>query len=180
MSVRNFNKLIRILQLSWNEVRNFRRHMARSSWVQNPIGQLRTISIIFVFVYVIIRHSCHICVYFKVIVIFAVVFCTIAFFLRFVRLASFLTVFRWFGTFCDKMSFGSASKAFPSCTIWIFVWGSTSRTSFLFLFSDHFNTFFHRMVRKSTICALCLGRVWFIIVFTRSWLNAVNIQILFL
>ena len=149
--------------------------MASCSWIQNPIGQLRTIAIIFVFPYVIIRHSCHRCVYFKVIVIVSIVFCTIALFLGFVRLASFLTVFRWFGTFCNKMIFGSASKAFLSWTIWIFVWRSTSRTSFLFFFSDILKTFFHRMVRKSTICALCLGRVCFFIVFTRSWLTSVKI-----
>ena len=34
--------------------------------------------------------------------------------------------------------------------------------------SDLFKTFFHRMVSKSTICALCLGSVCFFIVFTRS------------
>ena len=153
--------------------------MASCSWIQNPIGLLQTIAIIFVFVYVIIRHSCHRCVHFKVFVIIAVVFRTIDFFLRFVRLASYFTVFRWFWKVFDKMTFGSSSKAFPSWTIWIFVWKSTSRTSFLFFFSDLFKTFFHRMVRKSTICALCLGRVFFFIVFTRSWLTAVKIHILF-
>ena len=158
-----------------NEVRNFRRHMASCSWIQNPIGQLRTIAITFVLPYVIIIHSFHTCVYFKVIFIVAIVFRTIAIFLLFFILASFLTDFRWFGTFFDKMIFGSASKAFPSWTIWMFVWRSTSRTSFLFFFSDIFKIFFHRMVRKSTICALCLGRVCFFIVFTRSWLTAVKI-----
>ena len=44
---------------------------------------------------------------------------------------------------------------------------SSSRTIFLFFFSDLFETLFHKMVRKSTICALCLGRVCFLIVFTR-------------
>ena len=151
--------------------------MTRSSWIQNPIGQLRTIAIIFIFAFVIIRHSCNRCVYFKVIVIITVVFRTIAFFLKFVRLASFLTVFRWLGTFCDNMIFRSASKAFPSWTIWIFVIRSTSRTSFLFFFSDIFETFFYRMVRKSKICALCLGRVCFFIVFTRPWETAVKIKI---
>ena len=56
-------------------------------------------------------------VYFKVIIIITVVFCTIDFFLRFIRLAFFLAVFRRFGTFCDYMIFRSASKTFPSWTI---------------------------------------------------------------
>ena len=151
--------------------------MARSSWIQNPIGQLRTIAIIFVFPYVIIRHSCHRCVYFKVIVIVAIVFHTISFLLRFFRLAFLFAVFRWLGTFCNKMIFGSAYKTFLSWTIWIFVWRSTSRTRFLFFFPNLFETFFHRMVSKSTICALCLGRVYFFIVFTLRWLTDVKIQI---
>ena len=88
-----------------------------------------------------------------------------------------VSVFWWLRIFCDKIIFGSASKAFTSWMIWIFVRQSTSITIFLFLFSDLFKTFFHRMVRKSTMCALFLGRVCFFIVFTRSWLTAVKIKI---
>ena len=43
-----------------------------------------------------------------VIVIITVVARTISFFLRFVRLASCLNVFRWLGTFCNKMIFRSS------------------------------------------------------------------------
>ena len=85
------------------------------------------------------------------------------------------SVFWRFRTISDKMIYGAASKSFPSCTIWIFVWRSTSRTIFLFIFSDIFETFFHRMASKSTICALFLDRVCFFIVFTGSWLTAVKI-----
>ena len=52
------------------------------------------------------------------------------------------------------MIFRYASKEFPSWTIRIFVRWSTSRTSFLFFLSDIFETFFHRMVIKSTISSL--------------------------
>ena len=154
--------------------------MASFSWVQNPIGQLQTIAIIFAFSYVIVWHPCHRCVYFEVIFIVTIIFCTMSLFLVFKTylLSVFLfSVFRWLGTFCNKMIFGSASKAFPIWTIWIFVWQSTSRTSFIFFFSDLFETFFHRMVSMSTICALCLGRVCFFIVSTRYWLTAVKIQL---
>ena len=151
--------------------------MASCSWVQNPIVQLRTIAIIFIFSYVIIWHSCHRCVYFEVIVIVTIVFRTIAIFLETYFLVFLFAVFRWLGTFCDKMIFGSATKAFPIWTIWNFVWRSTSRKSFPFFFLIFLKHFFHRMVRKSTICALCLDRVCFFVVFTGSWLTAVKIQI---
>ena len=108
--------------------------MARCSWIQNPIVQLLTVTILYTFAFVITRHSCHRYVYFKVIVIIAVVFCTIALFLSFVRLESFLTVFRWFGTFCDKMVFGSASKAFPSWTVWFFFDEAPAEWPFSFSF----------------------------------------------
>ena len=117
--------------------------MARSSWIKNPIGQLKTIDIIFTFTFFITRNSCHRCVYPMVIVTITVVACTITFSLRFFRLASFLTLFRWLCTFCDHMIFRSASKAFPCWTIRIFVRWSTSRTSFLFsflIFLRHFST----------------------------------------
>ena len=149
--------------------------MARSSWIQNTIGQLLTVTIVLNFAFVITRHSCHRCVYFKVIVIIAVVACTITLFLRFFRLASFLTVFKRIWTFCDHMILRSASKAFMCWTIRIFVRWSTSRTSFLFFLFDLFETFFHRMVIKSTICELCLGRVCLLTVSTRPLENIVKI-----
>ena len=149
--------------------------MARSSWIQNPIGQFLTVAIVFTFVFVITRHSCHRCVYLKVIVIIAVAACTFTFFLGFFRLASFLTVFRWLGKFCDKMIFRSASKAFPCWTIRIFVRWITSRTSFLFILSDIFEAFLHTMVIYSTKCALCLDRVFLLTVSIRPWGTVVKI-----
>ena len=151
--------------------------MASCSWVQTPIGQLQTIAIIFVFAYVIIWHPCHRCVYFEFIFIVTIVFRTIALFLVLETyfLVFIFAVFRWLGKFCYKMIFGSASKAFPSWKIWIFVWRSTSRTSFLFFFSDLLKTFSTEWLESPQYVHFAFDRVCFFIVFTGSWLTAVKI-----
>ena len=152
--------------------------MACCSWIQNPIGQLRTVTILFTFAFVITRHSCHICVYLMVTVVFAVVACTITFFIKTYWLTSFLTVFRWLGTFCDHVIFRSTSIAFSRRTFRISVrWNTYCARFFLFL-SNPFETFFRRMVIKSTKCALCLDRVCPFIMSTRPWDTVVKIQII--
>ena len=152
--------------------------MARSSWIQNPICQLRTVTILFTFAFFITRHACHRCVYLMVIVIFAVVACTITFFIKTYWLTSFLTVFRWLGTSCDHMILRSTSITFPRRTFRISVRWNTNRESFFLFLSDPFETFFRRMIIRSKKCALFLGRVCPLIVSTRPWDSVVKIQII--
>ena len=141
--------------------------MARCSRIQNPIGQLQTVTILYTFLFVINIHSCHRCVYLMVIVIFAVVACTITFFIKTYLLSPFLIIFWWLGTFCDHVIFRSTSKAFPRRTFQIPVRLKINRTSFLLFLSNPFETFFCRMIITSTKCALFLNRVCSLIISTR-------------
>ena len=123
-------------------------------------------------------HGCHRCVYLMVIFIFAVVACTITFFIKTYWLTSFLTFFRWLGTFYDHMIFRSTSITFQRRTFRISVRWNTNRASFFLFLSDPFETFFRRMIIKSTKCALCLDIVCPLVVYTVPWDTVVKIQII--
>ena len=149
--------------------------MERCSRIQNPIGQLRTVTILFTLAFVITRQACHRCVYLTVIVIFAVVACIITFFIKMNWLTSFLTILRWLGTFCNHIIFRSTSEAFLRLTFRIPVRWNINRASFLLFLSNPFEAFFCRMIITSTKCALLLNIVCSLIVSTRPWATAVKI-----
>ena len=152
--------------------------MARCSRIQNPIGQLWTVTILYTFAFVVTRHSCHRCVYLMVIVIFAVVACTINFFIKTYLLTPVIIIFWWIGIFCNRVIFRSTSKAFPRWTFRIPVRWNINRASFLLFLSNPFETFLRRMVIKSTKCALCLNIVCSLIMSTIPWDAAVKIQVI--
>ena len=152
--------------------------MTCCSRTQNPIGQLQTVTILSTFAFVITIHLLYRCVYLMVIVIFAVVACTINFFIRTYLLTSFLIIFWWFGTFCDHVIFRSTSIAFTRRTFRTAVRWNTNCASFILFLTSPFETFFRRMVIKSTKCALCLDRVWPLITPNRPCDTVVKIQII--
>ena len=76
-----------------------------------------------------------------VIVIFAVVSCTITFFIKTYLLSPFLIIFWWLGTFCDHVIFRSTSKAFTKRTIQITVRRNINRTRFPLFLSNPFEIF---------------------------------------
>ena len=89
------------------------------SQIQNPIGQLRTVTILYTFAFVITRHLFHRCVYIMVVVIFTVVSYMITFFIKTYLLTPFLIISRWLGTFCDHAIFRSTYIVFPRRTFQI-------------------------------------------------------------
>ena len=129
-------------------------HMARCSQIQNPIVQLRTVTIIFTFAFIITRHSCHRCVYLMVIIIFAVVSCTITFFIKTYLPSPFIIIFWWLGTFCDHVIFRSTSQAFPRRTYHLSIGLKINRAISLIFISYPFETLFCRVINTSTKCSL--------------------------
>ena len=95
---------------------------------------MRTVTILDNFAFVIARHSCHRYVYLMVIVIFAVVACTITFLIKAYLLSPFLIIFWWLGTYCNHVIFRSTSKAFLRRTFRISVRWNIIRASFLYSF----------------------------------------------
>ena len=154
--------------------------MARFSWIQNTIGQLRTVTILYTFAFVITRYSCHRCVYIMIVVIFAVVACTITFFIKTYLLSPFLIIFWCLGTFCDHVIFRSTYKAFPRRTLRIPVRWNINRAIFILFLSNPFETCFCRIIITSTKCELCLNIVCSLIMSTRPWATAVKIQVIIL
>ena len=152
--------------------------MARCYRIQNPIGQLRTFTILYTFAFVITRHTWNRCVYLLVIVIFAVVACTIKSSIKTYLLSPFLIISWWIGTFCDHVIFRSASIAFPRRTFRIYVRWNTNRVSFLLFLSNPFEFFFHIMVINSKKIALCLDLVCYLIMSTRPRDTVVKIQVI--
>ena len=149
--------------------------MARCYRIQNPIGQLRTVTILYTFAFVITRYLCHRWVYLLVIIIFAVVACTITFFIKMYLLSPFLIIFRWLGTFCDHVIFRFISKEFPRRTFRIPVRWNINRASFPLFLSNPFETFFRRMIITSTKCALCLNSMCSFNISNRPWATSVKI-----
>ena len=77
--------------------------VARSSKIQNPVGQLWTVTRISTrtFVIIINRHACHRCIYILVTVILPVGASTITFFIKMYLLSPFLILFLWLWKFCN-------------------------------------------------------------------------------
>ena len=86
-------------------------------------------------------HSCHRCIYFMVIIIFAVFACTINFFIVRYLPSPFLIIFWWLGKFCDHVIFRSISKAFPRRTFQIPVRWNINRARFILLLSNRLKNF---------------------------------------
>ena len=81
-------------------------------------------SLTIIFPFIIARHSCHRCIYLVITIIFAVVACTITFFIK--------TCLLW--AFCDHVIFRSTSKAFPRHAFHMSIGWKINRVSvFLFL-----------------------------------------------
>ena len=151
--------------------------MARLSWIQNTIGQLRTVTILYTFVFVITRHTCHRCVYLMVIVIFSVVACTITFLIKTYFLLPFLIILWWLWTFCDHVIFRSTSKAFQSRTFRLSIVLNINRKSFFVFLSDPFETFFWKVICTSTKCALFLNSICSLNIPTKTW-SAAKIKVI--
>ena len=90
---------------------------------------------------IIARHSCHRCVYLLVTVFFAVVACTIAFFVQTYLLSSFLFIFLWLCKIFDHVIFRSTSKAFPRCMFRLSIVQNIKRASFFLFLSYPFEAF---------------------------------------
>ena len=73
---------------------------------------MQTVTKILIMTFVIVRHTCHRCLYILVIVIFAVVVCTINFFIKTYVISPFFNTFKWIWTFCNNVIFISTSKTF--------------------------------------------------------------------
>ena len=101
MSIHNFNVFIHIFLLTWNKIRKFWHHVTRWSRIQNPIGQLRTVTKISTRTFIITRHMCHRCIYILVTVIFSFVTCTITSFIKTYLLLLFVIFFWWLRIFCN-------------------------------------------------------------------------------
>ena len=101
------------------------------------------------FLFVIARHTCHRCIYLAVTIIFAVVTCTITFFIK--------TYLLW--TFCDHVIFRYTSKAFLRRPFHFSIGWSINRVSFFLFLSYSFETLFCKVINTSTECALCLNSV---------------------
>ena len=114
--------------------------MACCSQIPNPIGLLRTVTILYTFEFVITRHSCHRCVYLMVIVIFAVAACTITFFIKTYLLSPFLIVFWWIGKFCDHVILRSTYISFPRRMFHFYIGSNINRASFIPFLSNPFET----------------------------------------
>ena len=139
--------------------------------------QLRTVTILFTFAFVIARHSCHRCVYLMVIVIFTVVACTVTSFIKTYLPSPFLVIIWWLGKFFYHVIFRSTSKAFPRQTFRIPVRWNINRASFLLFLSNPFETFFRIFIVTSTKCALCLNSMCYFTVPTINW-AAVKIEVI--
>ena len=133
--------------LEW--IRNLWRHMALCSRIQNPIGQLRTVTILYTFAFIIARHSCHRYVYIMVIVIFDVVSCTINFFIKMYLLSPFFIIFWWLGTFCNHVIFRSTFKVILRDTFHFSIGWNINRATFFLFLSNPFETFFWRVINTS-------------------------------
>ena len=95
--------------------------MARCSRIQNPIGQLLTFTKISTRKFVITRHVCHRCIHLLVTIIFAVVACTITFFIRMYFLSQFLIIFWCLWTFLIRLSSDLHLKHFRGvCSVYLF------------------------------------------------------------
>ena len=92
-------------------------------------------SITMIFPFFIARHSCHICIYILVTVVFAVVACTINFIIKTYLLSPFLVILWWLWTFYNKVILRFTSKAFPRRTFRTSIaWSINCSSFFLFLF----------------------------------------------
>ena len=118
---------------------------------------MQTVTILFTWTFVIARHVCHRYLYLLVIVVFAVVACTITFIIKAYLLLPFLIIFWWLGTFCDHVIFRSTSKLFPRRTFHMSIGWNINRASFFLFLSYPFDFFFCRVIITSTKCALCLN-----------------------
>ena len=108
---------------------------------------------------VIIRNTCHRCIYLLVTVIFAIVVCTINFFIKMYLLWPFLVIFWWLWEFCNYAIFRFTSKLFLRSSFRSYAVQMTNCTSFLISLYDPFETFFCRVISNSTKGALCLNSV---------------------
>ena len=125
----------------------------RLSCTISPLLQkcsLSVFSLTMVFLFVVARHSCNICISLVVTIIFAVFACIITFFIK--------TYLLW--TFCDNVIFISTSKEFPRRTFHLSIGWNINRVSFFLFLSYPFETFLCILINTSTKCALCLKNMW--------------------
>ena len=152
--------------------------MARCSRIQDPIGQLQTVTILSTFAFVITRHSCQRCVYLMVIVIFPLPHARLTFSLKRSDLCSFSLYLGGLGHFAIMWSSDPHPKHFRGGRSEFLLYEIPTARAFPHFLSDPFETFFRRMIVKSTKCALCMDRVCPVIVSTRPWDTVVKIQII--
>ena len=129
--------------------------------LQNPkqICQFWTVIKNFIMIFIITRHACHICIYLYVTVIFAIVACTINFFIETYSLSRFLI----FLVALDIWQLGD-----HHIHIWnifevsvLFVCFPKHQPQELFPFPVYsFWVFFYRVISTSTKSALCLNSVF--------------------
>ena len=148
--------------------------MAHCSRIQNPIGQLRTVTIIFTLIFVIARHTCHRCIYLLYTVIFAVVACTITFFNKTYLLSKFSIICWWLWIFWDHVIFISTSKEFPRRTFCSSIVQNINRARFFLFLSYPFEAFFCRVIYTYTKISLCLNSIYSFTISTKTWAS-VNI-----
>ena len=143
--------------------------MTHCSRIQNPIGQLQTVTKISTGTFVITRHMCNICIYLLVTIIFAVVACMIIFPIKTYLLSPFIIIIWWCWTLWNYVIFRSKAKIFLRYTFCTSVFRITSRMSFLFFLSDLFEIFFWGNVCTSTNSALFLDKICFLTISTTTW-----------
>ena len=108
---------------------------------KKTMGQLWTVTKCFTRTFVIARHMCYRCLYPLVTVIFAVVACTITFFIKTYLLSLFLVIFLWLWKFHNQVIFISTSKSFPRRTFCLSIAWSINCTRFFLFLSYHFGFF---------------------------------------
>ena len=133
--------------------------MVRCYRIQNPIGQLQTVTKISTGTFVITRRMCHRCIYLLVTVIIAIIAYTIEFLIKTYLIFTFLIFFWWLGTFCNLVIFGSTSKCFYRCPFCLSVFGITRRRSFFLLLSELLEIVFLQIDEHLQKSALCLNSV---------------------
>ena len=100
--------------------------------------------------FIIARHLCHKCINILVTIIFAVVACTINFFIKTYFIFPFIIIFWWLWKIFDHVIFRSTSKAFPRRTFCSSIVRSINHARFLLFLSYPFETFFCRVICTST------------------------------
>ena len=151
--------------------------MAHCSPIQNPIGLLRTVTILYTYAFVIARHSCHRCVYLMVIVIFAVVACTIKFSLKRTCFRRFSLSSGGLGHFAIMWSSDPHLRHFRGGRS-KFLLDETSTAQDFSFFILILLKYFSAEWLLPLKCAVCVNRVCSLIMSTRYWDTSVKIQVI--